>query len=163
VEPTLDNRMILGGMGNLRLAPHVREGRGVAPGRGVAADPRPSAPADGSSSSAAGGERVSISAEARAAFEQALGRAGGAGPRGSVPAVSGAGYEARGGGEGRRDATGQEVGAQRQERPTDVEARFLSAVAAYAESTAPDHGQTPSSPAAGAGVRASLPPGGLYA
>ena len=76
MEPTLDNRMIFGGIGNLRLAPHVREGRPIAPVPAVGRPAGPAAPPEGSAPASAprsrgfvAGEKVTISAAARAAFE----------------------------------------------------------------------------------------------
>ena len=74
MEPTLDNRMIFGGLGNLRLAPHVREGRGVSsvsPSRHTA-DPAASTVAasrPSGTSGFVGAERLTISSQARAAYE----------------------------------------------------------------------------------------------
>jgi len=74
VEPTLDNAMIFGGIGNLRLAPHVREGRPVGAVESVRGAERTSG---AESSLPAGrprgfqsGEKVTISAVAQAAFEE---------------------------------------------------------------------------------------------
>ena len=72
MEPTLDNAMIFGGIGNLRLAPHVREGRSVDSVGSVR-------PAEGTSESESTlpvdrprgfqtGEKISISAAAREAL-----------------------------------------------------------------------------------------------
>jgi hypothetical protein len=164
VEPTLDNRMILGGMGNLRLAPHVREGRGVVPARGVGAAPRTSAAPDGSAASAGTGERVSISPEARAAFEQALGRASGAEARSGssevVRAPESPPWSA--GGIGPPTPAPGEASEAAPTTATGDRARVASAIAAYAESAEPLHAPTPSGPAPDGDGRQLLA-GGLYA
>ena len=165
MDPTLDNRMILGGMGNLRLAPHVRAGRGVAPAPSVSPGPRTSATPDGSAASAAAGERVSISSEARAAFEQALGRAAGAENRsGSAEAVRGPApppWSAEGVGP-RPPASGEPQETAPPMAAGD-RARVASALAAYAESAEPSRAATPSGPSPGDDEPTTRLPAGLYA
>lgn len=72
MDPTLDNRMILGGIGNLRLAPHVREGRAATSVSRVPRPALPAAPPEGSAPSRAPGfvaqEKVTISAAGRSAL-----------------------------------------------------------------------------------------------
>jgi hypothetical protein len=79
VIDALDNKMIFASLANLRLAPHVREGRALAPVPGFEAQlaarrARPEA----ATGSGAGTkipvdcEKVSLSAEARLAFERAM-------------------------------------------------------------------------------------------
>ncbi len=165
MDPTLDNRMILGGMGNLRLAPHVRAGRGVAPVPSVGAGPRTSATPDGSAASAAAGERVSISSEARAAFEQALGRAAGAENRSGSSEVARAPEPPPWSAEGidpRLPAPG-ELQETAPPMATGDRARVASALAAYTESAEPSHAAPPSGPSPGDVEPATRLPAGLYA
>lgn len=75
----LDNKMIFASLANLRLAPHVREGRPLVAVPGFEAElaarrvrPEPAAQEPAGTKIPVDGEKVSLSAEARLAFERAM-------------------------------------------------------------------------------------------